>query len=151
MFRKSLALSAAAVVAGVMALSGAGTANAERLMFIPRMGGGMAMHGPMMHGPMMHSPMMGSRMGMRTFHRGGDNDWWWRHRHHDHDFAFFGLGFAPYYDYGYDDYYYPSYSYAYAGSHVRWCLDHYRTYNPRTNSFIGSDGYRHACIGRSYY
>jgi hypothetical protein len=139
MFRKSLALTAAAVVAGVMALSGAGTALAARPIFIPPMGG------TGMQRPMIHSPMMsGSTSGMNTFHH-GDSNWWWRrhHHHHDRDFVFLGLGF-PAYD---DDYYYNS---GY-DAHVQWCLDHYRTYDPRTNSFIGRDGYRHACIGRYYY
>jgi hypothetical protein len=139
MLKKSLALTAAAVVAGVMALSGSGTANAMRPIFIPRMHGGMPMHRPMMQAPMMGSHMNGTHM----FHS-GDGDWWRRrHHHHDRDFAFLGFGFP--YD---DDYYYPSYS---DDAHVRWCLDHYRTYDPRTNTFIGIDGYRHACIGRYYY
>jgi hypothetical protein len=141
MLKKSLALAAAAVVAGVMALSGAGTANAARPIFIPRMGG-MGIHQPITHSAMMG----GSVGGTHTFH-GGDSDWWRRRHHHDRDFAFLGFGF-PAYD---DDYYYPSYGYGYAEeAHVQWCFDHYRTYNPRTNSYIGSDGYRHACIGRYY-
>ena len=146
MTKKSLALTAAAVVAGVMALSGAGTANAARPIFIPRMHHPM-MHAPMMHDPMMHSPMMGS---MHTFHNSGNN-WCWRCRHHRHDrdFAFLAFGF-PYYDGYYDDYYYPSYSYGYGESHVQWCLAHYRTYDPRTNTFIGIDGYRHRCVGPYY-
>ncbi len=151
MSMKSLALTAAAVVAGVMALS-AGTANAARPFFIPPMHGGMhgpMMRGPMMHGPIRHDPMMGSRMG--SMH--GDNCWWCRRRHfrdHDHDFAFFDFGFPAFYNDYYDDYYYPSYSYGYGGSHVQWCLHRYRTYDPRSNTFIGIDGYRHACVGPYY-
>lgn len=138
MFKKSFALTAAALVAGVMAFSGTGTASAAHRMFIPPMGGGM--------GP-MHQHVMSGRMGV--FHRGGDD--WWRHQHHDHDrnFVFLGLGY-PYGGYGYDDYYYPSYSYGYAGNaHERWCLAHYRTYDPASDTYIGTDGYRHYC--RSYY
>lgn len=29
--------------------------------------------------------------------------------------------------------------------HVRWCLNHYRSYNPRTNLFLGYDGRYHPC------
>ncbi len=37
--------------------------------------------------------------------------------------------------------------YAYSGGnpHVRWCLGHYRSYNPRTDSFVGYDGLLHRC------
>ncbi len=34
---------------------------------------------------------------------------------------------------------------AYGGRHVRWCLNHYRTYNPATNLFVGHDGRHHPC------
>jgi len=30
-------------------------------------------------------------------------------------------------------------------SHVRWCLNRYRSYNPRTNRFLGYDGRYHRC------
>ena len=30
-------------------------------------------------------------------------------------------------------------------AHVRWCLNHYRTYNPRNNTYAGFDGYRRRC------
>jgi hypothetical protein len=39
---------------------------------------------------------------------------------------------------------YRSRDYAYGG-HVEWCLNRYRSYNPRTNTFMGYDGYRHRC------
>jgi len=29
--------------------------------------------------------------------------------------------------------------------HVQWCLDHHPGYDPRTNQFIGRDGYPHVC------
>jgi len=34
---------------------------------------------------------------------------------------------------------------AYGNAHVRWCLNHYRSYNPRTDMFLGYDGYYHRC------
>lgn len=30
-------------------------------------------------------------------------------------------------------------------AHVRWCLNRYRTYNPRTNTYAAFDGYRRRC------
>ena len=33
----------------------------------------------------------------------------------------------------------------YGGGHVEWCLDRYRSYDPRSNTFMGYDGYRHEC------
>jgi hypothetical protein len=32
-------------------------------------------------------------------------------------------------------------------SHVSWCLNRYRTYDPRTDTFRGNDGLRHRCVG----
>jgi hypothetical protein len=29
--------------------------------------------------------------------------------------------------------------------HVQWCLDHHPGYDPRSNQFIGRDGYPHVC------
>ena len=31
------------------------------------------------------------------------------------------------------------------GGHVEWCTDRYRSYDPRSNTFMGYDGYRHQC------
>ncbi len=30
-------------------------------------------------------------------------------------------------------------------AHVDWCLNHHPGYDPRTNAFIGRDGYPHVC------
>ena len=38
----------------------------------------------------------------------------------------------------------PSYAYA-PGQSVRWCMQHYRSYNPRSGTYLGYDGYRHSC------
>ena len=71
-------------------------------------------------------------------------------------FGGFGLGYGGYYGnpwWGYEDPYYyaplPVPRYAYGRSHVRWCLNRYRSYNPRTDTFMGYDGHRHYC--RSTY
>lgn len=34
--------------------------------------------------------------------------------------------------------------------HVDWCLDRYRSYNPRTNQFLSSSGYYKACRSPFY-
>lgn len=33
----------------------------------------------------------------------------------------------------------------YEGDHVTVCLEHYRSYDPRSDTFLGNDGYRHRC------
>jgi hypothetical protein len=70
-----------------------------------------------------------------------------------------------YYDYGWDypcydwrrswnswecdrfGYYYPDYSddEGYSSAHYRWCRKRYRSYDARTNTFMGNDGRRHRC------
>lgn len=39
----------------------------------------------------------------------------------------------------------PGYAVGGGNAHVRWCLNHYRTYNPRTNTYAAFDGYRRRC------
>ncbi len=58
-------------------------------------------------------------------------------QHHDH----------YYYDDGYRRPYdrYPHYRRSYYNSHVQWCLDHYRTYNPATNTYFRKPGVPAAC------
>ena len=72
----------------------------------------------------------------------------YRYRDHDHSDIYLGLGFAPFFSpYYYQPYYAPPAYYAPArGSrHVRWCLDRYRSYNVRTDTFRGYDGDLHRC------
>ena len=60
-----------------------------------------------------------------------------------------GFGAYDYYDYDYDyDY---GNGYARAGSkHVRWCLNRYRSYNPRTNLWIAFSGKKYQCDSPYY-
>lgn len=54
----------------------------------------------------------------------------------------YGLG----YGYGwYDNGYYRPRSRV--SSHVAWCLNRYRSYDPRSNTYMGYDGRRHICRG----
>ncbi len=41
-------------------------------------------------------------------------------------------------------YYGPGYAYA-PGRSVAWCERHYRSYDPRSGTYLGYDGYRHRC------
>lgn len=52
-----------------------------------------------------------------------------------------GIGAGAYYD----DYYAPP-PRAYGNRHVRWCLDRYRSYNPRTNTWVAYSGRVNQCI-----
>jgi hypothetical protein len=80
-----------------------------------------------------------------NYHNGG---YYRRHRHHyNNDWPYYALAFGLGYGlggygggYGYDDGYYGG-----GGGHVQWCLNRYRSYNPRTNTFMGYDGRRHRC------
>jgi len=70
-------------------------------------------------------------------------------------------GYAPYYgggyvdEGGYDEPYVGGYGggyrggyagrYAGAGGGVEYCMQRYRTYDPRSGTFIGNDGHRHPC------
>ncbi len=57
--------------------------------------------------------------------------------------AILGGALAPHRYYGPDYYAYeppPSY-----GRGVHWCMRHYRSYNVRTQTYLGYDGYRHHC------
>ncbi len=103
-----------------------------------RHGGGGRYYG---YNPGRHGPRYGYRYGNYRHYYGGY--WyafpWW-------------LGTAavaaPYYA---DPYYYdaePVYS---GGDHVQWCLNRYRSYNPRTDTFRGYDGLDHRCVSPYSY
>ena len=144
---KTLALAAAALVAGMLSL---GSAQAANVM--------SGAHMPAEIGKTQDSNIQQAK------HRKKWRRHWRRHngwRGGGHG-IFLGLGLAPfygggygspyyssYYDdpYGYDPYYAPRYSYVPSGGsrHVRYCLNRYRTYNVRTNTFRGYDGYLHRC------
>ena len=55
-----------------------------------------------------------------------------------------GLLAAPYYGAGY----YPGPGYYYGpppGDAVGYCMQRFRSYDPRSGTYLGNDGYRHAC------
>lgn len=54
---------------------------------------------------------------------------------------------GPYYGYG-PGYYYGPYQPAYGpppGDAVAYCMSRYKSYDPRSGTFLGYDGYRHPC------
>lgn len=96
-------------------------------------------------------------------HYGWNNGWnngWCRygrcnyHKHHYYGWnngwpwfaAGAAIGYAGAYYYN-DDYYDDGPYYGYGGynAHVQWCFSRYRSYDPRTDTYLGYDGYRHRC------
>jgi len=62
-------------------------------------------------------------------------------------FFFGGPTFYPTYRYAYAPYYVapaPTVTYGFS-AHVAWCQQHYRSYNPATDLFLGYDGKYHYC------
>jgi hypothetical protein len=56
-------------------------------------------------------------------------------------YGYYGPG--PYYSYGY--YPGPAYVVPGQGGAVAYCMQRYRSYDPRSGTFLGYDGYRHPC------
>jgi hypothetical protein len=128
---KSLALAAAALMAGTLTFGGAQAANVMT-------GSG--------------APAGITKLDDGNVQQASHRKWRWRHRHRDRSGIFLGLGFAPFFSpyyhrpYYYDDpYYYDTYVPVRSSAHVRSCLRRYITYNPRTNLFRGYDGRLHPC------
>lgn len=70
-------------------------------------------------------------------YRGGywyENPWW--------IFPFVGAGIAL----SNRDRYYDRYDDGYGSRHVRWCLNRYRSYDPRTNTWVAYSGRVHQCV-----
>jgi hypothetical protein len=71
----------------------------------------------------------------------------YRYRGYNHYYGGYWYAF-PWWTAGYG-YYNNYYDDGYAGGgyddHVQWCLNRYRSYNPRTDTFMGYDGRRHRC------
>ena len=86
--------------------------------------------------------------------RPGEGRWRHRHRHH-HGCGHRGWGGGDYdQGYGRDDLaYYPGHGYAQVvvepghggGGRADWCARRYRSYDYRTGTYVGYDGYRRRC------
>jgi hypothetical protein len=87
--------------------------------------------------------------GDRCFYRYDGCRHFYRYRYHT-PYLTFPLFFGAYNYYDYDYY---DYDYGYAGlssAHIRWCLNRYRSYNPRTNLWVSYSGKKHQCDGPYY-
>lgn len=75
--------------------------------------------------------------GCYGYNNGWNNAWPWFAAG-----AAIGYAGSYYYNDDYDDgaYYGGGYN-----AHVQWCLSRYRSYDPRSDTFMGYDGYRHRC------
>jgi BA14K-like protein len=78
-----------------------------------------------------------------------------RHYGHHHNYGGFYLGYPLFFGGGFGDYYGDGYygngnyygNYNYSGSaHVEWCLNRYRSYRPRTNTWTSYSGRVRRCI-----
>jgi len=135
---KLLAMAAAAVTAGFLSLGSAQAANvmsgASTLPIIPA--------------------SQTSNVLLAGHHHNGMHRWRWR-RHHNgfggsglwlgFGVPLYGGGYGGYPYYAYDDDYDDDYIAPRGSRHVRYCLNRYLTYNIRTNTFRGYDGYLHQC------
>jgi hypothetical protein len=142
---KSLALAAAALMAGMLSFGGAEAANV--------MTGSAAPAGIVKFDD---SNVQQARHGYKWRRHGNWNRHGhrYRNRYRNNSGIYLGLGFAPffspyynspYYNSYYDDYDDGYYAPARGSRHVRYCLNRYKTYNVRTNTFRGYDGLRHRC------
>ena len=131
---KLLAMAAAAVTAGFL---GFGTAQAANVM----------------SGASQLPALQTAQSGTVQLANHRHNRWRWRHHHHGFGGSGLWLGFGvPFYGGGYPYYYSEPYYYdnyyvvpRRGSRHVRYCLNRYLTYNVRTNTFRGYDGYLHQC------
>lgn len=139
---KPLALAAAALVAGFLSLGGAGAANV--------MSGGATAPG-LATSQDANVQQVSHRKKWRHWRGNGNDNRRWRHRRHGGSAVWLGLGLAPFYGSYYAPYYAPYYAQptyyprARGSRHVRWCLERYRSYDMRSNTFMGFDGDRHRC------
>ena len=70
---------------------------------------------------------------------------WWRGRPGGYTGPFFGSmwGVEPY---DVEPYYIEPYPYYGSDAHIAWCLAHYKTYNPATNTFFIGRGVPAVCV-----
>jgi hypothetical protein len=82
----------------------------------------------------------GPRYRYRHGHYNHHHDGWWYSR----PWWGYGSGIALGLTVPLGGYYGGGYGYGGDG-HVQWCLNRYRSYDPRSDTFMGYDGYRHRC------
>ena len=90
----------------------------------------------------IHGMRCGNWSNQCRYHHGGyyyQNPWWLAPMVG----VGIGIGAAGAYDNGYSDNGYAGGGYG--SRHVQWCLDRYRSYNPRSNTWVSSGGYVRQC------
>ena len=84
------------------------------------------------------------RYGYNRYHgRNYDRGYYNQNYGYGYNYPWIGFG-VPFSGFGYGGYGYDDYGYG-GGGHVRWCLNRYRSYDPRSDTFLGYDGHRHVC------
>jgi hypothetical protein len=81
-----------------------------------------------------HGPRYRSRTPTYRYHYDG---WWYAS-------PWWGSGPSITFGFGTPGYYGGYYG-GYHSAHIDWCLNRYRSYDPRTDTFLGYDGFRHRC------
>jgi hypothetical protein len=108
------------------------------------------------HGNTFFYPRRGYNYGGNGYnnYHGGNHYSGHGHGHNNNDNGLYyglqglGLGYGLWYGAEggyYDDGGYYEDGYNGGGDHVQWCLNRYRSFSPRTDTFVGYDGYRHCC------
>lgn len=114
----------AAPVSGALAIKNAATSNIENVRYYGWRGGGWGWGG--VGAGLAAGAIIGGVLAAPYYYGGG-----------------------PYYAYGGGPYYAPApgyYAQPYGGDDaVAYCMQRYRSYDPRSGTFLGNDGYRHPC------
>ena len=124
-------VASAAPVSGALAIKNAATSNIENVRYYGWRGGGYGWHGGGwgwggVGAGLAAGAIIGGVLAAPYYYGGG-----------------------PYYAYGGGPYYAPApgyYAQPYGGDDaVAYCMQRYRSYDPRSGTFLGNDGYRHPC------
>jgi hypothetical protein len=124
-------VASAAPVSGALAIKNAATSNIENVRYYGRRGGGYGWRGGGwgwggVGAGLAAGAIIGGVLAAPYYYGGG-----------------------PYYAYGGGPYYAPApgyYAQPYGGDDaVAYCMQRYRSYDPRSGTFLGNDGYRHPC------
>ncbi len=145
---------------GTLAFSGAGASAAAMLSLSPPASGeakavndGIIQVKDWNNGPRYGRNWNNWRFNNRCSYNYGGCRHYHRNNHFNSSYLYLpliiggGYGAYNYYDDDFDD------DYGYAGGssrHVRWCLNRYRSYNPRTNLWVAYSGRKYQCDSPYY-
>ncbi|HET7384670.1 MAG TPA: BA14K family protein [Pseudolabrys sp.] len=132
-------VASAAPVSGALAIKNAATSNIENVRYYGWRGGGYGWRGGGwgwggVGAGLAAGAIIGGVLAAPYYYGGG---------------PYYAYGGGPYYAYGGGPYYAPApgyYAQPYGGDDaVAYCMQRYRSYDPRSGTFLGNDGYRHPC------